>query len=98
MPGTKYRLRMKSGWRGKLDSTDPESEEVEVKAGEEVDVDIKTYQALVFQYNKAEPVSVEEIEAKAKAPTKKPAGQRASKTKGKQKPDKDKMQKAASTK
>ena len=65
MPEAKYRLKLKSGWRGKADSTDPECEEKEYTAGEELDVDRKTYHALVFQYEKALPVSVEEIEAKA---------------------------------
>ena len=65
MAEAKYRLKLKSGWRGKSDSTDPECEEKEYKAGEELDVDVKTYQALVFQYEKATPVSVAEIEAKA---------------------------------
>ncbi len=65
MAEAKYRLKLKSGWRGKADSIDPECEEKEYKAGEELDVDVKTYQALVFQYEKAAPVSVEEIGAKA---------------------------------
>ena len=85
MPEAKYRLKLKSGWRGKADSTDPECEEKEYTAGDEIDVDRKTYSALVFQYEKAEPVSVGDIETKAAekaAPQKKPTS-RASRTKGK---------------
>lgn len=80
-----YRLRLKSGWRGKADSTDPECEEKEYKTGDEIDVDVKTYQALVFQYEKAMPVSLEEIEAEVleKAKPKGTPKTRASKTAGK---------------
>jgi len=95
MPELKYRLRMKSPWRGKLDSTDPDGQAVDVKAGEEVDVDMKTYEALVFQHKKAEPVSVAAIEAKARTPAKKIIKKRASHTKAKQVPDKDKKQRVA---
>ena len=79
----KYRLRFLSGWDGKADSTDPECEKKQYKAGDELDVDVKTYQALIFQYAKAEPVSVEDIEMnalKTKTPPQKKNQRRASNT------------------
>lgn len=93
MPEPTYRLRMKTPWTGKIDG-----KERTVKAGEEADVDANTYQALVFQYEKAEPVSVQEIEAKVKAPKKKPTGRRASNIKAQTKPQQDKMQKTSTQK
>ncbi len=94
MPEAKYRIEMITPWTGKIDG-----EERKVKAGEQVDVDMTTCRALVFQYDKAKLVTAEEIIEQAKTPVKmKPGGQRASRTKGKKKPDKNKMQQQATVK
>jgi hypothetical protein len=61
MAEAKHRIRMKSGWTGKIDG-----EEQTVKAGEVVDVDDTTCRALVYQYDKAELVPLEEIIKEAK--------------------------------
>lgn len=92
MPENKHRIRMITGWTGKIDG-----EERTVKPGEIVDVDDTTCRALVYQYLKAELVPVEEIIAEAKKTPKERTGQRASK-KGTKKPPKDKQQQAASVK
>ena len=85
-----YRIRIKTRWTGMVDGV-----ERTVEPGEEVDVDIATFRALVFQYNKAEAVTVEEIEEKAGKPAKKKkaTGTKASKTKARRAPPKNKMQK-----
>ena len=94
MPEKKHRIRMITGWTGPVDG-----EIRNVKAGEEIDVDLATVRALVMQHSKAELVPVDEILAKAKTPPKKkPAAQRASRTKGKKVPDKDKMVKGSTQK
>lgn len=92
VPETKHRIRMITGWRGKIDG-----EERTVKAGEVVDVDDATCRALVYQYLKAELVPLDEIIAEAKKTPKERIGQRASR-KAPKKPARDKQQKAASVK
>lgn len=86
-----YAIKMITGWRGKIDG-----EERTVKAGEQVNVDIATARALVFQHGKATLVSTEELIAQSK-PKAKPSGQRASK-KGPKRPPKDKQQTASNVK
>jgi hypothetical protein len=94
----KHRIRMITAWTGNLDG-DPQGEKTSVAAGEEVDVGISVVRALVLQYNKAELVTVEEIEAKAKEPEKKKqTGKTASQTKGRRVPPKDKMVKESTDK
>ena len=92
MPEAKHRIRMKSGWTGKIDG-----EERTVKAGETVDVDDTTCRALVYQYLKAELVPLDEIIVEAKKTPKERTGQRASK-KAPKKPGKNKQQTAANVK
>ena len=90
-----FRIRMKHSWTG---AQRVGEEKRHIKAGEVVDVDTQTFQALVFQHGIAEAVSVEEIEAKAKEEAKatRPAKRKttASKTKARSTPAKDKMQKS----
>jgi hypothetical protein len=92
MAEAKHRIRMKSGWRGKIDG-----EEQTVKAGEVVDVDHATCRALVYQYDKADLVPLEEIIKEAKKTPKQRTGQRASR-KAPKKPGKNKQQTAAKVK
>lgn len=92
MPEAKHRIRMKSGWTGKVDG-----KERTVKPGEIVDVDDTTCRALVYQYLKAELVSLDEIIAEAKKTPKQRTGQRASR-KAPNKPGKNKQQTAAKVK
>ena len=82
MPEQKHRIRLKSSWRGKIDSTDPECEEKQYEAGDVIDVDVKTCNALVFIHLKAELVTLEEIEATVREEVQGPGTQRkrASKT------------------
>ncbi len=90
-----FRIRMLTPWTGIVDG-----KERTVRAGEEVDVDRDTFHALVYVHAKAEVVSVEEIIAAAKKPKKpkKPPGKRASSTKAKGGPDKNKMLKTSNQK
>lgn len=91
----KFRIRMITPWTGMVDGA-----EQTIKAGEEADVDLDTFRALVFIHGKAEAVSVEEIEARAKEPKKKkdPKEKTASTTKNRRVPDKDKMTKSSTQK
>jgi hypothetical protein len=86
MAEPKYKIKMITGWTGKVDG-----KERHVKAGEEVDVDVATCQALVYQHLKAELVPVEEIIAKAKA-KKEPTKARASRKRAPTGPKKNKME------
>jgi hypothetical protein len=92
MPEPKFRIKMITGWTGKVDG-----KEQHVKAGEEVDVDAATCQALVYQHLKAELVSVEEILAREKKKTE-PMKTRASRTRAKKQPPKDKMERSSTQK
>lgn len=92
MPEAKHRIKLITGWRGKIDG-----EERTVKAGEVVDVDEATCRALVYQHLKAELVPLEDIIADAKKEVTGSTGQRASK-KGLKKPPRDKQQKVSNTK
>jgi hypothetical protein len=92
MAESKHRIRMITGWTGKIDG-----KERTVKPDEVVDVDDATCRALVYQYLKAELVPLDEIIAEAKKTPKHRTGQRASK-KAPKKPTKDKQQVAASVK
>jgi len=91
----KFRIRMITPWTGMIDGV-----ERTVRAGEEVDVDIDTFRALVFIHGKAEAVTVDEIVADAKKPKKpkKSKGTTASTIKGRRTPDKDKMLKTSTQK
>jgi hypothetical protein len=91
-PKQKFRIKMITGWTGKVDG-----KERHVKAGEQVDVDAATCQALVYQHLKAELVSVGEIEAKAKEKKTGTEKTRASR-KAPTGPKKDKMQKRSTQK
>lgn len=87
----KHRIRMFTAWTGNVDGN-PQGEKTTVPAGGEVDVSLDVVRALVLQYQKAELVPVEEIEAKAREPEKKkPTGKRASPTKARRAPGKHKM-------
>ena len=94
MPEPTYRIEMITPWRGLVDG-----KERSVRAGEQVDVDEATCKALVFQYDKAKMVPVEEIiETVKPKPKPKPSGNRASRTRASNKPPKDKQQKASQVK
>ena len=93
-----YPIRMKSPWTGQIDGV-----EKRVETGEIVNVDLDTFRALVFQYEKAEAVSVEEMAELAASkeetpPPKKTDTKKASRTKAQVKPPKDKMVKSSQTK
>ncbi len=87
----KYAIKMITPWRGMIDGV-----EQTVKAGEQVNVDMATARALVFQHDKATLVSAEELIAQSK-PKPKPSGTRASK-KGPKRPPKNKQQTAVNVK
>lgn len=90
----KFRIRMKSQWTGTIDGV-----KRVISADEEVDVDEATCRALVYVHNKADLVTVEEIEAAIKKPKeKKPTKQTASTTKNRKKPPKNKMVETSSQK
>lgn len=86
-----YAIKMLTPWTGKIDGV-----ERTVKAGEQVNVDMTTVRALVFQYDKAEMVSVEDLIQQSK-PKPEPTGQRASR-KGKKTPDRNKQQTTSNVK
>ena len=92
MPEPKFRIKMITGWTGKVGG-----KEQHVKAGEVVDVDAATCQALVYQHLKAELVPVEEIIAKAKE-KKEITKSRASRKRAPAGPKKDKMQRGSAQK
>ena len=90
----KHRIRLLSQWAGTVDG-----KKRVVSAGEEVDVDDDTCRALVWTHNKAELVTLEEIEAEIKKPKeKKPTKQKASTTKSRTKPKRHKMVETSSQK
>lgn len=94
MPEPTYRIEMITPWRGKVDG-----KERSVKAGEQVDVDEATCKALVYQYDKAKLVPVEEIIEMVKPKKKiKPSGNRASRTRASKGPPNNKQQKASRVK
>ena len=90
-----FRVKFKTAWQGKKDK---ESEKESFKPDQIADVDMDTFRALVFQHSIAEAVPVDEIIAAVKDEKKPATGQRASRKKAKTEPDKDKMQRAATTK
>jgi hypothetical protein len=93
MAEPKFRIKMITGWTGKVDG-----EERHVNAGEEVDVDAATCQALVYQHLKAELVPIGEIIAKEKEKKQTASKPRASRKRAPTGPKKDKMQRGSTQK